>query len=177
MELHKDPYGGKKIQKVSVTKTGKSSWGIWKSCFRKNTDSVGHLTHLPRRLPCKPSPLRTPCGPVPEGFPVLAASQGCPQCAPHCGKGGNRGQAWLCTGLLQTVEKKKVSNCPLAQMLKVWLFLWLRMLRSLVLVKIKDVYVRPIKTFVCFFITLYNPEVPKLELRSDSVWLLFITPI
>lgn len=74
-------------------------------------------------------------------------------------------------------EKKKLSNCPLAQMLKVWLFFWLRMLRSLVLVKIKDVYVRPIKTFVCFFITLYNPEVPKLELRSDSVWLLFITPI
>lgn len=74
-------------------------------------------------------------------------------------------------------EKKKLSNCPLAQMLKVWLFLWLRMLHSLVLVKIKDVYVRPIKTFVCFFITLYNPEVPKLELRSDSVWLLSIWPI
>lgn len=74
-------------------------------------------------------------------------------------------------------EEKKLSNCPVAQMLKVWLFLWLRMLHSLVLVKIKDVYVRPIKTFVCFFIILYNPEVPKLELRSDSVWLLSIWPI
>lgn len=60
-------------------------------------------------------------------------------------------------------EKKKLSNCPLAQMLKVWLFLWLRMLRSLVLVKIKDVYVRPIK---CLFV--FSSHCTTLKFQSSS---------
>lgn len=77
-----------KTQNVSATKTGKTklrTW-LWKSRFRKATVTSNHMTHLPTRLPCKPSPLQTLCGPVPEGFRVLAASPGCPQCAPHCWK-------------------------------------------------------------------------------------------
>lgn len=80
-----------------------------KTALEKNTDSVGHLTHLPRRLPCKPSPLRTPCGPVPEGFPVLAASQGCPQCAPRCGKGGKQGTGMVVYRFTADCREKKSS--------------------------------------------------------------------
>lgn len=78
-----------KTQNVSVTKPGKPSGGhcgVWESHVRKNTVTANHTTHLPTRLPCKPSPLQSPCGPVPEGFQVLAASPGCQQCAPRCWK-------------------------------------------------------------------------------------------